>query len=573
MMENTAIYLLKCKKNIKDDKEMYQFIKKSFPKIHAMPVKNSYFFFSFSMLAHMCYPITLNGIAAVLGNCLAGRPKIMRLIDRGLLKTYRMPIADMGSRVAYYLTPAGNDALSATFPWGMGNKQKLRRTGGVLPAHDYGVGLSLLQCLLRETPFSYHKELVYSSGLFKEKGALCVDAVVTFQDKENTTLYIEQDMGTESPGTVASKLQQYASFGLLGKDSNHLIISSHSLSDTSCPSYNISALSDLLKEMKSVGVDKAYSYYASYGSVLSERLKSCLRALLVRTGICTSYDHTGNLLSANQLSKDCVLERDLQVADFTIDDLSSYILSLKDGTNIYRAVDYNRYQLTIAHGKLEQMAEYIFRRISLSQYHRGEVYSMLNGYSCYVLPTVLMSNYFDTILNENQDDLRLLLTTYFPEIDKERYHLVSREFTPDGFPGFHLRNCYDLSDNRYVCIENVGKDLGGYVRALYLNSMKNNGMIADIHLVCVCDTEEEAMSLAKFMDYFPKDNKIDLKGISYSFLLSEDIKNGGALRVPCRLGGGGLIRIETFGLSPTPKTILEDNLANLSMEELMELVK
>ena len=578
MLEYNNTYLLQHKQNLKDDKELYQFLQKSFPDIQAETVYDSYFAFVLSLLVHICYPCSLIEISTVLGNGIIHRQKVKRLMDRGILKSYKMTVLDRGARNAYYLSKAGTEALYSSLPLGLFDKTKIRRTGGLLPAHDYGVGLSLLQCLLRETPLFYQKEVLYSSGLFKEKGSLCVDAIVDYQDLQNTTLFIEQDMGTESPAVLAGKLHYYEAYGLLQGENKHLIISSHAMMDNNCSSFNVSALTDIIKNMEKHGADLVYTYYVSHGADLPPRLKNCIRAFLVRTCICDCYRDSGEPKDASEVVEGNELERNLRIPDFSLDNLREYVQTLKNGTNQFKEVDYHKRQLVIAHRKLERMAQHIGRQISSGQSQRGEVSLLLKGHTCYVLPTVLLSNYFDMIIGEKKALLLHTLSGYFTGIEKATFSSLSPEISHQQFPALHLRNCYRINENTYVCIEYIGKDLGGYVRAAYLNTLHQLGLDANIHVVCVCDTPKEALGFASLINYFPKLRHLVTWGITYSFLMAHEIGTDEGIYLPSRLGGGSLLPIKPNKVSVNSKHIPSEpadctQLEGMSMESLMKLLQ
>ncbi|MBR2402826.1 MAG: hypothetical protein IKB01_08695 [Lachnospiraceae bacterium] len=545
MQESITTYLLQNKKNLKDDREVYQFLKKSFPELQTETVYDTYFPFVLSLLAHICYPCSLSALSAVLGKDIIHRQKIKRLVDRGLLKSYKLTILDRSARNAYYLSQPGTEALYSSLPFGLFEKNKLRRTGGLLPVHDYGVGLSLLQCLLREQPFSYHKEVLFASKLFKEKGTLCVDAMVNYQDSAQTCFFIEQDMGTENPSVLAGKLHYYDTYGLLLEEHKHLIISSHAMLDNNCPSFNASALENLTQVMEKQGADLVYTYYVNHKEELSLKLRTTLRAFLVRTSICDCFRESGEPKDASEIVEHNELTRNLRIKDFTLEDLRNYVSTLKAGTNQYKDMDYHKRQLIIAHRKLERMAQYIISQISNGHFYRGEVNLFLKGHSCYVLPSVLLSNYFDTIIGAKTDALLHTLSGYFPGIEKATYSRLSPEITCERFPELYLRNCYQLGADTYVCVEYTGKDLGGYVRASYLNSLLKMGLDANIHVVCVCDTPREALSMASHLNYYPKQRRLETKGIHFSFLMAHEIGTDEGIYLPTRLGGGNLLPIKS----------------------------
>ena len=204
---------------------------------------------------------------------------------------------------------------------------------------------------------------------------------------------------------------------------------------------------------------------------------------------------------------------------------------------------------------------------------------MLEGHSCYVLPTVLLSNYFDMITNGQMDALAHTLSRYFPGLEKSTYTHLSPKISYGDMPELRLSNCYQITSDTYVCVEHVGKDLGGYVRVAYLNKLQELGLQANIHVVCVCDTASEALDLASKLNYFPKNRQLDTTGIRYSFLLSHAIGTDEGIYLPTRLGGRSLLPIKPYGESsdstpaPSAEQELLSQLEGMSMENLLKLLK
>ena len=117
------------------------------------------------------------------------------------------------------------------------------------------------------------------------------------------------------------------------------------------------------------------------------------------------------------------------------------------------------------------------------------------------------------------------------------------------------------------------------MRVAYLNMLKELGLHTNIHVVCVCDTPKEALSLASRLNYFPKNRQIETTGISYSFLLSHEIGTDDGIYLPTRLAGGSLLPIQSYKESSvvTFATSAEQDLLSqlegLSMENLLKLVR
>ena len=54
MIESTTTYLLQRKQNLKDEREVFQFLQKSFPDLQTETIYDAYFPFVLSLLVDMC---------------------------------------------------------------------------------------------------------------------------------------------------------------------------------------------------------------------------------------------------------------------------------------------------------------------------------------------------------------------------------------------------------------------------------------------------------------------------------------------------------------------------------------
>lgn len=541
MLHDDYLYLCHHRKDIKTDEEFRDLILNAFPDIIGADNRRFYFPLVMSILAHVCNMITPASMAAVFGsyaNNASARVRLSQMKERGAFEILPFRKYDMGSRIAYRLATDATENLLCLLPDFMKSKAQPNRQQGYLSAHSYATGLSLLQCILLGEPFRYAKEGEVLSQNWTEE-TVYVDATVCFEDKEQTVLYIEEDRGTESTTVLLKKIATYESLGLLNSSNHHLVISSHAIYNNDCISFNLSTLSAIERLMVENGYRQVYRFYVEQENLLSKKKRDCLRAYLVRTGLCEYHSSKGKKIPAHKLSSNVPLNRVLDLADHTLEDLQEYIRTLKDGTNRYRLIDYNKLQAKATFAKLKNIGEAIARQIYAGRSMTPGINCFLHGANCYVLPTTLLSNYINPLRGR---DLRKILDSiqpYFDSLIDE--DPLSVEISFPSFPALTLPTCFRKEGGGIVCIERPDINIGGFVRTYFLNLLRENGLVDDIHIVCICDTEAHAMYLAKLMSYYQKDRFLPEEGISISFLLSADIGEKHKLSVSCDLGNGGLL--------------------------------
>ncbi|MCR5718961.1 MAG: hypothetical protein K6F84_00195 [Lachnospiraceae bacterium] len=511
LTDSNKIYLNNFFPDIKNDKEMVLFIKESFKDIDFVSNYDYYTSFILSFLSYLGYNVSLNELNFFFGPFFVAQTtknRAYRLTQgRGAnLSSLKFATPDMSSRKALRLTKDGYKELAKHLPDSLKpalGSFKIRRSGDMVTAHDYGLGMSLLSLMLLRTPFCFEKEETHSfSKQSKQRGGLCIDATVYFQDNRNFKLYVEEDMGTEPMQTLIRKIGNYKHLGLT--DTNSCIIfSSHLPFSGTRPAFNINDLNILYSELKKSGEKDLYSFYRSFKMSMDKKLKMCLEDLLICTGTCiTSKTKISNF---NVLVKTLVpikhystrygieLSDSYETVTFTIEDLKEYIETLSNGTNIFKKAFYGYVQANDTKKKFTNLT-YLLTNILKEKPTSDEITCLLSGYPVFVLPSCLLANYSCFFYPLSKGYMKDIIETLNRYYDKDSLTIPIREYsqilsTPQ-MP-FRLRNEIEISQDYSICIEHIGKDLGGYIRSLYF--ARNIGNISNhiIHLICICNNDED----------------------------------------------------------------------------------
>lgn len=568
----TKKYICRYKKEICNDKELYEFIKKSFPDISTEGVQGSYFAFCIFLLAYVCYPLSMPELASMLGKYFAtttNRSKLTRFAARGNLKSYDYGTSDMGAKSAFYLSQKKGEELLSQIPQFFSSaRNPFRKTAGKVPVHDYATGMSLLQIMLLERPFTYQKEVGFtpSSTYKKSKNSLCVDAVVSFQDGEMETYYIEQDMGTEPIYTLCNKLSCYEKYGLARKK-GALLFSSHSIQNLpTCPSYNATMLKRIQSGMREEMLDSLYDYYICDGDILSEKERETLICLMVRCDAAEAYDEHWHRLSAEHAGSALHIKQTSKT--FTLNDLDAYIMDLSMGVLEMRVSQYNMQQDRIATNKFRNMCQHFRRLIQWEAFDRGEIRFLLSGFPCLVYPTVFLSHASSYLSFENKDAICKTLTRYYDGLKESSYCKRGTTLYLEEGLSICFNNVFILPDGRRVCVEHIGKDVSAFVRFYYFYYMRDYHK-EPIHLIGI-GSEEDILFLASQFDYFPSHNRtIPDNGYFLSFLLEDGLYEEGALYLPYK--GERDEKILLSIAAPREERLRRERINSLSAEERARL--
>jgi len=159
-------YLSEYRKDLKSDKEVYAFLKKCFPNLNFLPVKGSYLSAELCLLTYLLYCYSTSELSGMLGNFFSQgsvRTRIAELIKKedASIDDLKMPRRDMGAIKAYCLTKSGYASYLGSIPDELkpsGGQLMVRRSKGMVPLHDYGVGISLLSFMLLGIPFYFGRK-------------------------------------------------------------------------------------------------------------------------------------------------------------------------------------------------------------------------------------------------------------------------------------------------------------------------------------------------------------------------------------------------------------------------------
>lgn len=544
-------YLNENKPVIKDDKDAYHFLKQAFPEMSIEPNQGSYRTAVLCLFIYIGYCASPVELAAMFGAYFTSAAVRTRLAEmyagrHGMLAALSWVNNDMCARRAYHITKQGyvsylSAILDSIKP--MRGEIKIRRSGGLVPVHDYGVGLSLYSFLLAGRPFYYEKEETYSfRSTLKQKGSICVDCTIYPRGASKYRIYLEQDMGTETTATLINKIGTYKHLGL-ADNASCILFSSHSIMPfSSCITFSAAVIEKIITDMESRGAEGLYAYYSDYGNELDEKELEAVKKLLVRTGVCSALSDKGTAQEPEQVTADSCLTRTRIYTyaykmetgsrlcdDFTLEDLKRYLMELKAGCNTYRLRLYNANQYHIAKTKFRNMCTVLSNYVTLGKYTREDVLCLLGGYACYMLPSMLLSNsisLLDPFDNAFIDSCRRAVTAYYPGIDKLSCTELSKTFYFDDYTFVTFRNACVLENGRTVCFEHIGKDVGAFLRCFYICLIASVRPELDLHIVAICDNDADMLFFCELSGYCMKYARFpEKKGFFLSFLTEEELQD------------------------------------------------
>lgn len=504
-------YQIRSRKDFHSGEELYYFIKNCFPEIEYTPNYGSFNNFVLHFLIFIMHYFSPVVLTQILGeqflNTVVGGP-LARSMKAKKIQGVSFQGADMGARKGYCFTSAGLAGFLSSF--GMGNLEspKVRRNGGIVSIHDYGIGLSLLQCMLMEKPMQYNREIAIGATgeSYKVRGSICTDLLVTYPI-EKKSIYIEQDMGTENTWQLVKKIEDYENLGLL-LPNTFLVFSSHSIFDDAViPGYGVRNLEALMESMKQANEYNVREFYIHYSDGLDDKIKVALESLLCIVGLARGYSPNNKSISLREYKSGCHIQLLTTDKSFLYNDLELYVLHLKEGKNIYRAMIYNQHQDRIARGKFQNICDMIYSRIKMEDYASSIVCVALRGYPLYVLPSMLLADGMQThIFQDSRDRLFSFIREYYPTLSAESYQCWARvSFDDSHLPGILLKNTFFTSDGTLICFEHIGKDIGGFIRGAYLlhaTQKMCHSNYRKIHFIGICDTLQETRNFCHITEYY-----------------------------------------------------------------------
>lgn len=529
MYLKTDYYLSEYRKDYKSDKEVVEFIKKAFPGVHEIEIQGSHTLYVYSFFSYALYPFGLNALASNLGSFIGSslqRGKVSRYVAKDLLRNYAFikGKCDMDSRNAYYLPPSRCDEISSTLPSCLKSSLKLRRCGGKVPGHDYGVGISILQLMLLGKPFDVIKEVNYAATERKSRGSLCVDAQIHFYGTDYE-VFMEQDMGTESYFELVSKLYLYKKHGLT-RGRNCVLFSSHELMPySSCVTFNKKEMEKLYQALREEEARSLREYEELYLEDASEDVRRLFTKFAVRVNYYIALTERNERVDAKDIDDNCKVIRNTRDMDFTIEELRRYIDELTEGTNPYRQRIYNIEQLKRSLHKFRGMSKYICDLIHDGMFDPKEVMAVLNdGLSCLVYPSVLLSRSYDYMEYRMRDMIENVLEKYYGDLSGAEYTSLSPFIEMDGdIPHCILHNCYRMENGSLLCVEHIGYDVGALCRFYYLYLYCEH-INVPLHLVGLVENNDEMLYLSELSGFHTSSTVVGNEPFFLSFLNLRDPK-------------------------------------------------
>lgn len=382
------------------------------------------------ILAYIAQYITPEELSTIFGEKMGSRRVklcITRLVKRKLLKSEKFQRPDGYSKNAYCLTRHGIEAASALLPSPILQAVKVRHSGGYVSGHDYGCGMSLLHILAMGDPLNYRREYTIG-GIYKKKRSLCIDALVNIGED---ILYIEQDMGTESVRTLINKIASYHEQGLDRKDGGRLVFSCRRAElPIADPCFSLTYLEEI-KQYAKDGVLSALPF-------LSPKGKTCADSLLSVMGV---YDHNGSRIGYR---------------DITFAELQRFIEELDAGHNLYRLYLKGRLQAQKAFSTYLSLLRALLPLVDRTE--RYEIAALLNGFSCRVLPTDLLSSYLP------DPPISSYLLQYFDGLDADI----------TGLKRGHYYLPVHTQGSRFIACGDLAHDLTFMMRYLYVRDHFDN---------------------------------------------------------------------------------------------------
>lgn len=522
-------YLSEYRRNLKNDREVVSFIKESFPEVEEIEVHGSLSLYVFSFFGYVLYPFSLKILSANLGPFFGKhqiKVRVSRYVSNKLLDIYTFAVKDMDCRGAYYLPLRRHDEMSATLPAFLKSSIKLRRCSGKVPGHDYGVSLSILQYMLLGRPFEVLREVNYAATQRKSRGSLCVDAQIHFWGSDYT-IYLEQDMGTESHFELVKKLYLYKRHELT-RGRSYVVFSSHLISNYSrCVTFSPKEMGKLYEALLKEDVASLRQYEELYLEDASEEIKDLFVRFAVRVGYyyATRNEGSSERVDAEKITADCVIVRNTRGDDFTIHEMERYLEELADGTNPYRQRMYNIAQMRDTIRKFRGMCEHMCYLIHKGYFDTLEVQTVINdGLGCLVYPSVLLSRSYDYMEYRIRGLVESVVAKYYPEILSADYSPLSPfiEFE-NGKPHCLLHNCYTTAGGSYLCVEHIGYDMGAFCRFYYLY-LYCEMLKVPIHLVGLVESEDEMLFFSRISGFHTCHTFIKNDSFFLSFLNLRDLK-------------------------------------------------
>lgn len=499
------------------------------------------------------------------------RQNMRILIDKKFIrKEYFTPTEGL-SRNAYCLTRQGISYVLPLLPHTLTRNIKPRRSGKVVPLHDYYTGMSLMHFFLSPLFYHWDKEVVYSNKL-RPDVVLYFDGISgktgssgnqnhkvlktdirhlnTAQEHATHTfdlpsrLFIEEDMGTENKYELLGKLDLYHSLGLT-QDSVVIFSMARPLR-APAPASGLARpfIKKLLHIMETCGEASCYQVYEDflckkevYTIVCQEydptAFLNQFEEFLVWTGVCRSMGTPVSAMRAEHLNR-------YDRHDFSYKELLQYAENLSGYSNPYIQIYMNQSAAVHSFHKYCALLEAVFADIANASWTTKEyLQALFDGFPVYVMPTKLLSNYFPHIFPITYGTVVKYyksISAYYPQLKENTpefsenlpFHIVSEPLQIyKDFPFLTLHNCFSLPNSGFVYIASAyNMAYLAQIRLLYDSRYASEARDKQLHFILIVDEYEHALQLQKMLasdTYLEGPAYHDQKRpVSVMFLLSRD---------------------------------------------------
>ena len=329
-------------------------------------------------------------------------------------------------------------------------------------------------------------------------------------------MYIEEDLNTESVGTLLQKIYLYDSYSLLNYD-NILIFSVRKPWQTfDGDEYSHLKIKALISRMKNAGCDSLYDYYVSLPAGPDRELS---RRILIKTGV---------ILPNPAGFGDDIRLGGKKKRDFSFDSLKRYYAELTEYRNLYHIKDFDAEQIRFTRHRKEAVVSVLENYMAdPDKIKKRELLTLLIGQSVYFLPTNLIGNYYPFLfpdLYHLSDKMQQSLSCYHLSYDKAAEHLfIGDDELPIELPSVVAKNVFtheDCSPGKAI-VEDVGHDLSAMIRVLYLR--KYYRPQEPFTVISIVDGVEDAIAFASRLNFYHTTSYLSLQESGYYYILSHDI--------------------------------------------------
>lgn len=485
--------------SVSNSGECIQLINEAF-KLNAPPfftnrasTVNSLLFF-----AYMCQYITYEELEMFLGPYFTSpriRMAVSSLIEKKLLRKEKFLPNEGLSRYAFCLTRAGINHILPMLPSHLTKTIKPRRSGKVVPIHDYYCGMNLLHFMLAGYVFTWEKETIIS-------GRLRPDIILHMYVKDiPSTIYIETDMGTEDNDTLLEKLSLYTNLQLT--EDSMIIFSMALKREAPIQNGGLSKnfLSELLRLMNNHNQNSVFLFYEFFllESFKGNKLTTypdflrCFEKFLVYTKICRALNFPESTLMTKNLIR-------IADNDMDIEELKYWVLIPTNLLNPYIQIYMNRKTASLVFQKYLNLLSTIFHYIKSAAWNQmSYLYHLFAGYPVYVLPTVLLSNYFpDMFLSRKQEQILVSVQSYYPMImTGTRTTYVDALCIDELYPPVSFRNAYRVGGG-LVIVSSI-YNVSVLCQIMLCSSIEKSSTVKFLHFVLLVDEYEQALSIDKLL--------------------------------------------------------------------------